>query len=267
MVCPRVARRGGWLSRVLTGPLTRACDGMRASGRSENTCGCCGGRRAAAGRHGRRRPAPARDGGRRLSTTATARWSGSAVNRYDVAVLDRDMPGGPATRCAAGSSAPARHPGADAHRRRRHPRPGRGARPRRRRLPDQAVRLRRARRPRPGARPGARAPACRRSSTTTAWCWTSPGTRAFRDGPALELTPEGVRRPARAAARRRPGRQRRGPAGAGLGRARRPVHQRRAGHRHDVAPQARRPAGRSTPSRASATGSGTRCTCTAAPGS
>ena len=52
---------------------------------------------------------------------------------------------------------------------------------------------------------------------------------ASRDGLRARAEPEGVRRAARADARRRPGGQRRGAAGAGLGRVRRPVHQRGTG--------------------------------------
>ena len=56
-------------------------------------------------------------------------------------------------------------------------------------------------------------------------------------GPAR---PQGVRRPGGADARRGRRRLRRAAAGEGLGREHRPVHQRRAGDRHDAAPQARR---------------------------
>ena len=73
---------------------------------------------------------------------------------YDVIVLDRDLPGHPRRR---GLPDPGRRrlpePSADAHRGRHGRRPGRGPGLGRRRLPGQAVRLRRAGRPHPSPGP------------------------------------------------------------------------------------------------------------------
>ncbi len=88
------------------------------------------------------------------ATTVMLRSSASATHRYDVAVLDRDMPGRTGDEvCRWISESDADSPGTDADRSERDPRPGRRPRARRRRLPDQAVRVRRTGRPRPGAGP------------------------------------------------------------------------------------------------------------------
>ena len=76
------------------------------------------------------------------------------VTRYDVLVLDRDLPGVHGDEiCADLVRRRYPHPGPDADRERYGRRPGRGAGPRRRRLPAQAVRLRRVARPGTGAGP------------------------------------------------------------------------------------------------------------------
>ena len=60
-----------------------------------------------------------------------------------------------------------------------------------------------------------------------------------RGRPADRVDPQGVRRAGGAAGRPRLGGVQRGSAGAGVGRERRPVHHHRAGDDDDVAPQAR----------------------------
>ena len=114
-----------------------------------------------------------------------------AVTRYDVVVLDRDLPGvhgdevcrrivagrtGSRVLMLTAASTVARA--------------GRGPRARRRRLPAQAVRLRRAGRPRPGAGPPVRRRRCRRCSRRGDLT-LDPGRRvAFRGGRRLELSPK-----------------------------------------------------------------------------
>jgi DNA-binding response OmpR family regulator len=66
-----------------------------------------------------------------------------------------------------------------------------------------------------------------------------PRHQAFRDGHAARPDAQRVRRLVGADALERSGGERRGAAGTGLGRARRPVHQRHTGGRDDAAPQAR----------------------------
>ena len=117
-----------------------------------------------------------REGWRSTSrTTATRGHEMAFVTRYDVVVLDRDLPGR-ARRPDLRRPGRLRRadPGADADRQRHRRRPGRGAAARRRRLPAQAVRLRRAGGPGAGAGPAGhpgRAAGARPSAT---WCSTRP---------------------------------------------------------------------------------------------
>ena len=67
----------------------------------------------------------------------------------------------------------------------------------------------------------------RRSCAAATSPWTAPGTGPPATAAAV-VDPQGVRRPGDAAGRRRRRGQRRGTAGARLGRQRRPVHQRRS---------------------------------------
>ena len=113
-----------------------------------------------------------------------------AVTRYDVVVLDRDLPGVHGDDiCRQTRRRPLRQPGADADRRQHGPGPRRRARPRRGRLPAQAVRLRRAGRPGPGPRP----PGHPAASPTLACgdITLDPARRvASRAGRRLELSPK-----------------------------------------------------------------------------
>src|SRR3954463_1831435 len=100
-----------------------------------------------------------------------------------------------------------------------------------------ARRAGRARPPGPPAGPGAAAgPAPRRPRGRPG----APRGAPQRRGPRPHA--QGVRRPRGPAVVRRPRGVDRGAARAGVGRARRPVHEHRADVRHDAAPQARRPA-------------------------
>ena len=131
------------------------------------------------------------------------------------------------------------HAGAHAHGERHPGRQGRRPVPGRRRLPGEALRLPRARGPLPGARPprhpGRAAVADgRRRRAGPGPAHRQPG------GPVARPHPQGVRGAGGAA--RRAGRrgEQRGAARTGVGRERRPVHHHRAGHRDDVAQEARR---------------------------
>ena len=136
------------------------------------------------------------EGLRRLSMAVDVVYDGDSalerlgVNRYDVAVLDRDMPGRTGDEvCRRIAGVRHRHPGAAADRRRRHPRPRRRARPRRRRLPDQAVRVRRAGRPAAGAGP-ASAPALPPVLEQDGIVLDVTRHTAARDGLLLDLSPK-----------------------------------------------------------------------------
>ena len=113
-----------------------------------------------------------------------------AVTRYDVVVLDRDLPGVHGDDiCRTIVAEELGQPGADADRRQHGQGPGRRPRARRRRLPAQAVRLLRARRPGPRARapldPGG-------PPTLEAGDLSLDPTRrvAFRAGRRLDLSPK-----------------------------------------------------------------------------
>ena len=115
-----------------------------------------------------------------------------AVTRYDVVVLDRDLPGVHGDEVCRRSWPGAADPGADADRGQHRRGPGRRARPGRRRLPAQAVRLRRARGPRPGPRPALRGRAAARAGMRR----PDPGPGPPRRVPgraAAGAQPEGVR--------------------------------------------------------------------------
>ena len=113
------------------------------------------------------------------------------VHRYDVVVLDRDLPQVHGDEvCRAIVAAGGGDPGADADRGGRDPGPGGRAGPGRGRLPDQAVRVRRA--GRAGGRRSAagRGPRCRRCWNAPGSGWTGRGTSAWRDGLLLSLSPK-----------------------------------------------------------------------------
>ena len=162
--------------------------------------------------------------------TATRALELLSVNDYDIAVLDRDIPGPTgdeiARRIVASGSG---HADPHAHRRRPSRRQGHRVRARRRRLPHQAVRAPRARAPPSSARPAARP----QPATGPRDRRPAPGPvppRGLPRRPLRRAHPQAVRRargPRRCRGRRS---QRRGAAGAGVGRERRPVHQRRAHH-------------------------------------
>ena len=180
-----------------------------------------------------------------------------SVNAYDIAVLDRDIPGPSGDEIAerivaSGSGMPILH----AHRRRPARRQGLRLRARRRRLPHQAVRAPGARAPAPGARPPARPQPAAGARDRRAAAGPVPP-RGLPRRPLRRADPQAVRRargPRRGRGRRR---QRRGAAGAGVGRERRPVHQRRPHHGLGAAQAARRTLARSPPCPASATASTT----------
>ena len=176
------------------------------------------------------------------------------VTRYDVVVLDRDLPGVHGDQiCADLVGLRRADPGADAHRERHRRRPGGGAAARRGRLPAQAVRLRRAGRPGAGAGPAGHPG--RAAGARTGRPGARPGPpgghpRRCAAGP----DPQGVRRAGGAAQGARRGGVQRGTAGTGLGRQHRPVHHDRPGHRDDAAQEARRPAADRDGGRRRATG-------------
>ena len=167
-----------------------------------------------------------------------------AITRYDVVVLDRDLPGvhgDDVCRRIVADRLDSRVLMLTAAEHRQRPR--RRPRPRRRRLPAQAVRLRRAGRARPRARPPVHAGRCRRPSPTADLTLDPSRRVASRAGRRLELSPKefaAPRVPARLA--RRPRRLGRGAARTGLGRGHRPVHHRRQDDHAPAARQARRPA-------------------------
>ena len=102
----------------------------------------------------------------------------AALNPYDVVLLDRDLPvvhGDDVCRALVASGSPARILMLTAAGGLQEKVDGFGAR--RRRLPGQAVRVRRAARPRAGPGPPHRARRSRRSSRRPASGWTSPGGR------------------------------------------------------------------------------------------
>ena len=190
------------------------------------------------------------DGLRKLAMAVDVCYDGEAaierlsVNRYDVAVLDRDMPGRTGdevcrwlvdsalgTRILILTAAAGIRDRVDGL--------GLGAddyltKPFA--FAELAARIQAlARRP-----PAAHAPVLDRAGVVL----DIPRHRAFRDGRLLDLTPEGVRRAVGAHALGRADRHRRAAARAGVGRARRPVHQRRARRGDDAAQEARRSAGR-----------------------
>ena len=163
------------------------------------------------------------------------------VTGYDVIVLDRDLPGRRRDDVCAELVGPAPQPGAHADRGRHDRGPGGRPGPRRRRLPAQAVRVRRAR----GQDPGAAAPGpARTSPVLVSGDLGRPVPAARQPGrPAPRPRPQGVRRAGVAAVRPGPGRVGRGTPGAGLGRDGRPVHQHGQGDHEQAAAQARQPAG------------------------
>src|SRR6266545_681405 len=133
-------------------------------------------------------------------------------------------------------------PGADADRVRHGPTARRRARPGRRRLPAETVRLRRA----GGADPGARPPVRDRRAADARGRRHHARPRPQGGDPgraAPGSQPEGVRGPGVPPRRGRTGGIRGGAARTGLGRSGRPVHHRREDHGAPVAGQARLPAG------------------------
>ena len=175
-----------------------------------------------------------------------------AVTRYDVVVLDRDLPGTHGDEVCR----QARRPGASESRvlmltaastvkeRVRRPRPGR------RRLPAQAVRFRRARGARPRSGPARRRAAAAGARMRRRQPRSEPPGRVPRRT-AARPQPQGVRRPRVPAGLGRPGGLGRGTARAGLGRGGRPVHHRgqdddppAAGQARRAAPHPHRPRGR-----------------------
>ena len=163
-----------------------------------------------------------------------------SVNAYDIAVLDRDIPGPSGDEIArAHRRLRQRHADPHAHRRRPARRQGLRVRARRRRLPHQAVRAPGARAPAPSARPPARPqPAARAGDRRPAAGSVPP--RGLPRRPLRRADPEAVRRARGPRRRRGRCRQRRGAPGTGVGRERRPVHQRRAHHGLGAAQAARR---------------------------
>ena len=127
--------------------------------------------------------------------------------------------------CRKLAARPVGQPGADADGGQHGQGPRGGSGPRRRRLPDQALRLRRARRANPCHRPPAGAPRCRQCSSTAMTLDPAAGSRSGR-GRRLDLSPEGVRAAGVPARRGRPCGLGRGTAGASLGRGGRPLHHR-----------------------------------------
>ena len=114
-----------------------------------------------------------------------------AVHRYDVVILDRDLPKVHGDEvCRQIVATRRRDPGADAHRGGRDLGPGGRPRPRRGRLPHQAVRVRRAGRPgrrRSAAGPGPPLPPVLDRAGIRL---DLPRRRAWRDGRLLELSPK-----------------------------------------------------------------------------
>src|SRR5215469_12651669 len=209
----------------------------RTQGRDDAGTGDRGPRRD--GRDGRRGPAPRPDGRRRRP-----RRDGRAGTRADRR-LRRDRAGpGPARAARRPALRRTRRrrdpqPGAHAHRRGGQRGPGGRARPRRRRLPPQALRLpgagrahRRAGPPRASRRPAGAPPGGPGGGHSAA--------PRLAGGPAAGVVAEGVRRPGTAGRRAGPGRLGRGTARTGMGRVRRPVHHRGEDHHQPAAGQARR---------------------------
>ena len=169
---PDRAARLRWLNTA--GPMLRG----RPGSRRRCTCGCSWPRTRTSW------PTPSRAGcaapGTRRTSPSTAgpRWSSPGVNRYDVVLLDRDLPGG-ARRRRVPRARRGGHPRADPHadRGRRPGSEGRRLRARRRRLPRQAVRVRRAARAGPGARPSHRPRRSRRCWPRATCASTSPAAR------------------------------------------------------------------------------------------
>src|SRR5215831_623614 len=218
--------------------LSRGADtvaGHQEGGRHHARAGGRG--RAADGRRDRRGPAAAVDGrrcllrrGRRAGT-----GDGAPLRRGDSGPRPAE---GPRRRGLQADRGRGRgNPGADAHRRGRDPGPGGRPRPRRGRLPHQAVRVRRAgcpgriARPPRAARPCAGAGARRHSAGPAA----APGAAGRA---AAGSHPQGVRGARGPDAVRGGHSQCRGIAGEGMGRERRPIHERGPGGGDDAAPQA-----------------------------
>ena len=163
-----------------------------------------------------------------------------SINAYDIAVLDRDIPGPSGDEIAqrivaSGSGMPILMlTAAD-------------------RLDDKAsgfelgaddyltkpFELQRARAPAPGTRPPARPPPAAGARDRRPAAGPVPP-RGLPRRPLRRAHPQAVRRARGPRRRRGRRRQRRGAPGAGLGRERRPVHQRRAHHRLGAAQAARR---------------------------
>ena len=174
------------------------------------------------------------DGARRAPRATATTWSCST------ATCRRST----ATRSAATLvAARLAQPRADADRRRHDRAPRRRAQPRRRRLPAQAVRVRRARRAHPRARAAQPARRCRRSSSRgdirldTAQRVATPGR------PPARAQPQGARGARAAARRRRRPALGRASCSSAPGTSTSTVLERRQGHDQPAATQARRAAG------------------------
>ena len=178
-----------------------------------------------------------------------------SINAYDIAVLDRDIPGPSgdevADRIVASGE---RHADPDAHRGRPARRQGVRVRARGRRLSHQAVRAARARAPAPRPRPAARPPPAAGAGDRRPAARPVPA-RGLSRRPLRRADQEAVRGPRGARGGRRWRGQRRGAPGTGVGRERRPLHQRRPHHGLGPAQTARRTLADRHRARASATGS------------
>ncbi len=191
----------------------------------------------------RHRAAPRGHGRRRRPATATTRWSSLAVTRYDVVVLDRDLPGVHGDEVcrrivAAHSASRVLMLTAASTVRQRVDGLGLGADdylPKPFDFAELVARIRAL-----GRRCATALPPILDSGDLT----LDPSRRVAVPGrAAARAQPEGVRRPGVPARRRRPAGLGRGTARTGLGRGRRPVHHRGEDDDPPAAGQARRPAG------------------------
>ncbi len=222
-------------SPLLRAFLRRARHAQRASDARADRRG-----RAPPGRRDRARAAAGGDGGRPRPRRRGR--AGQGARRPLRRARARSRPARrPRRRClprGARRAAGDRDPDADRGRRARGP--GRGPVARRRRLPRQAVPVRRAGGADPRAGAARRRRAARRCSSHGDIELDPARRRLTRGGRRGRAGPQGVRRARGADGRRRRDGLRRGAARAGVGRAHRPVHQRGADDDHDAAPQARR---------------------------